>query len=177
MAKRLGLPVAGFVAATNRNDVVPEYLTTGAFRPRPSVRTISSAMDVGNPSNFARMSALYGHDLGAMRGDVTGSPHTDEATRQAIAHVFETHGYVLDPHSAVGYLASRAVLQERPDARTIILATAHPAKFAEVVEAVIGRPVPVTGRLAALRDRERNFTSIGPTLVELERVLLTEVTQ
>ena len=176
MAKRLGLPVVGFVAATNVNDVVPEYLATGTFRPRPSQRTISSAMDVGDPSNFARMLALYDHDVEVMRRDVTGSAHTDDATRGAIAEVFQAHGRVLDPHSAVGYLASRAVLDERPDARVIFLATAHPAKFAEVVEPVIGRPVPVPSRLAALHDREPRMTRVGPTLRELEQVLQTGVT-
>ncbi len=176
MAKRLGLPVAGFVAATNVNDVVPEYLATGTFRPRLSQPTISSAMDVGDPSNFTRMLALYDHDVEAMRRDVTGSAHTDDATRGAIAEVFQAHGRVLDPHSAVGYLASRAVLEERPDARVIFLATAHPAKFAEVVEPVIGRPVPVPSRLAALHDRERRMTRVGPTLGELEQVLQAGVT-
>jgi threonine synthase len=163
IAKRLGLPVAEFVAATNVNDVVPEYLATGTFRPRPSQRTISSAMDVGNPSNFTRMLALYDHDVDAVRRD------------GAIAEVFEAHGRVLDPHSAVGYLASRAVQRERPDARVIFLATAHPAKFAEAVEPVIGRPVPMPSRLAALHDRRRRMTRVRPTLGELEQVLQAEV--
>jgi threonine synthase len=175
IAKRLGLPVAEFVAATNVNDVVPEYLATGTFRPRPSQRTISSAMDVGNPSNFTRMLALYDHDVDAVRRDLTGSAHTDDATRGAIAEVFEAHGRVLDPHSAVGYLASRAVQRERPDARVIFLATAHPAKFAEAVEPVIGRPVPMPSRLAALHDRRRRMTRVRPTLGELEQVLQAEV--
>jgi len=172
MAKRLGLPAAGFVAATNVNDVVPEYLATGTFRPRPSRRTVSSAMDVGNPSNFARMLALYDHDAEAMRRDVAGSVHTDEATRGAIAEVFQRCGRVLDPHSAVGYLASRTVLRERPNARAVFLSTAHPAKFAEVVEPVIGRPVPMPDSLAALHDREHRVRRIGASLTELEQVLL-----
>lgn len=174
IAKRLGLPAAGLVAATNINDVVPEYLHTGTFRPRPSERTISSAMDVGNPSNFARMLALYDGDVAAMRRDVTGSVHTDEATRSAIAEAFRRWGRVLDPHSAVGYLASQTVLEERPHARAIFLSTAHPAKFADVVEPVIGRPVPMPGSLAALYDRERRVRRIGATLAELEQVLLAE---
>jgi threonine synthase len=175
LAKRLGLPVAGFVAATNVNDVVPEYLATGTFSPRPSLRTISSAMDVGNPSNFDRMLALYDHDVEAMRRDVIGSAHTDDATRHAITEVFEAHGRVLDPHSAVAYLASRGVLRDRPDARVIFLATAHPAKFAEVVEPVIGRPVPMPSRLAALQSGKRRMTRVGPTLGELEQELQAEV--
>jgi threonine synthase len=176
MAKRLGLPVAGFVAATNVNDVVPQYLATGTFSPRPSLRTISSAMDVGNPSNFARMLALYEHDVDAMRRHLTGSAYTDDATRRATAEVFEAHDRVLDPHSAVAYLASRAVLRDRPTARVIFLATAHPAKFAEIVEPVIGRPVPLPSRLAALHDRKRRMARVEPTLDELQQVLQAGVT-
>jgi threonine synthase len=174
MAKRLGLPAAGFVAATNVNDVVPEYLVTGTFRPRPSKRTISSAMDVGNPSNFARMLALYDNDVAAMRRDITGSVHSDEATSAALADVFHRWDRVLDPHSAVGYLASRTVLQQRPDARAIFLSTAHAAKFADVVEPVIGRPVPLPGSVAALYDRERRVGRIEARLTELERALLAD---
>src|SRR6185436_8465132 len=101
LAKRAGLPIARFVAATNVNDVVPQYLETGAFSPRPSVRTIANAMDVGHPSNFERMLWLYGHDAGAMRRDIAGIRYTDDEVRATIKRVFETRGYLLDPHSAI----------------------------------------------------------------------------
>ena len=104
MAKRAGLPIASFVAATNVNDVVPEYLETGRFEPRASVATIANAMDVGNPSNFDRMTWLYGGSLDAMRRDVSGSRHADEEVRATIRRVYDERGYLLDPHSAIGYL-------------------------------------------------------------------------
>lgn len=137
MAKRMGLPVSRFIAATNVNDVVPEYLQTGTFEARPSAETLSNAMDVGNPSNFARMLWLYDNDADAMRRDVIGRAYTDEQTRETIRSVHERLGYVLDPHSAIGYMGAHA-----SDASTrVFLATAHPAKFRETVEPVIGRAV------------------------------------
>lgn len=152
MARRIGIPAAGFVAATNVNDVVPEYLETGVLRLRPSCPTISNAMDVGNPSNFERIRRLYAGDLGRLRSDVVGSAHTDDETRRCIADVFERTGYVLDPHSAVGYLGLEAGRRRWPQSSPIVLATAHPAKFPEVVEPEIGRAVPVPPRLAERRD-------------------------
>ncbi len=172
MAMRLGLEISVFVAATNVNYVVPEYLQTGVFRPRDSVRTISSAMDVGNPSNFARMLALYEGREEELQRDVLGSTHTDEETREAIAEVYRQYGYILDPHSAVGYLGLMQALS-RDQARVgILLATAHPAKFAETVEPLIGQALPVPERLAVLLDRQERVTELAPSLAELKRLLL-----
>src|SRR5204863_847820 len=106
MAKRSGAPIARFVAATNANDVVPAYLESGRFEPRPSVRTITNAMDVGHPSNFERMSWLCGGDVNVMRQEIAGTRYTDAAVRDTIRHVYETRGYLLDPHSAIGYLGA-----------------------------------------------------------------------
>lgn len=165
IAERLGLPTAGFVAATNANDVVPDYLEKGVYRPRPSVRTISNAMDVGDPSNFSRILHLFGGDLDAVRERLKGSRHSDEETRAAIADVYERTGYVLDPHTAVGYLGLRQALEtyapsERPPG--IVLATAHPVKFREHVEPLIGRKVPVPERLAACLDQPRRSLPLPP---------------
>jgi threonine synthase len=171
LALRLGLPVSQFVAATNVNDVVPEYLAGGAFRPRPSIATISNAMDVGDPSNFARMQALYAGNVGRLRADVAGSRHTDDATRSAIREVDRAYGYVLDPHGAVAYLGLRGALRQRPGATGVFLATAHPAKFAEVVEPLIGRAVPVPERLAACLARAPRVTRIPAELGALREVL------
>ncbi len=148
MARRIGVPATGFVAATNVNSVVPEYLETGVLRPRPSCPTISNAMDVGNPSNFERIQVLYGDDLGRLRTDVVGSAHTDDETRRCIADVYDRTGYVLDPHSAVGYLGLEAGRRRWPQSTLIVLATAHPAKFLEVVEPEVGGEVTVPARLA-----------------------------
>lgn len=150
IAKRLGLAVRRFVAATNVNDVVPHYLATGRFEPRPSLRTLSNAMDVGDPSNFARILHLYAGDHAAIAHDLIGSAHDDAATRRAIRQVDAELGYLLDPHTAVGYLALEEVLRHEPEETIgIVLATAHPAKFRDEVEAILGRTIPLPAALAA----------------------------
>jgi threonine synthase len=127
-AKFIGLPVHRFIAATNVNDVVPDYLRSGIFRPRISKRTISNAMDVGNPSNFARITALYDSDLSRMRKDVEGFSFSDDQTISAMEELYETFGYVCDPHTAVAYLGWKAFTKTEL-ATGIVLATAHPSKF------------------------------------------------
>jgi len=136
IAKRMGLPVRKFVASSNRNDIVPNFLQTGEFKPQPSIATISNAMDVGNPSNFARMMQLYNGSKSDMSNDVLGFSFTDSDTRNTIYEVREKYGYILDPHGAVGYLGLKKA-QEKDPALGIFLETAHPAKFREVVEPVL----------------------------------------
>lgn len=164
MAKRAGLGVARFVAATNVNDVVPEYLTTGRFVPRPSRQTIANAMDVGHPSNFDRMLWMYGADLEAMRRDITGSRHEDAEVRDAIRRVYETRGYLLDPHSAIGYLGLKTSGVDVANAPAVFLATAHPAKFHEVVEAIIGGPIEKPPALAAALARPQYVMRMDASL-------------
>jgi threonine synthase len=161
MAKRAGLPIARFMAATNANDVVPAYLETGRFEPRASQATLSNAMDVGHPSNFDRMLWLYGSNLEAMRRDVSGCRFSDDQVRVAIKRVYEQHGYLLDPHSAIAYLG----LAGRPG---VFLSTAHPAKFAEIVEPIIGRPVDKPAALAEALNRPQHIIRIRASL---DRVL------
>jgi threonine synthase len=158
-AKRSGLPVSRFVAATNVNDVVPAYLETGRFEPRSSVETIANAMDVGHPSNFERMTWLYSGDLDAMRRDISGCRFTDEDVRSTIRRVFAERGYVLDPHSAIGYMGLKG-----REGQGVFLATAHPAKFSEIVEPIIGRPIPKPAPLAQALARPRHIIRIQPTL-------------
>lgn len=173
MAKRLGLPVTRFVAATNINDVVPEYLESGCYRPRPSERTISNAMDVGDPSNLARIMHLYDGDLDAIRRDLGASKSTDEETRRCIREVHDATGRILDPHTAVGYLGLQRELKSRDEpCDAILIATAHPAKFREVVEPVIGAEVPLPSRLAAHLEKERQVTPIDPVYQELRSILM-----
>jgi threonine synthase len=171
IAKRLGLPVARFVAATNANDVVPAYLRTGRYQPRPSQRTISNAMDVGTPGNVARIMALYDHDLERLRRDVVGRAQNDADTRACITRVWEQTRYVLDPHSAVAYLGLEAELAERRDTVGMFLATAHPAKFADIVNPLIGTGVTVPERLARLADRPLQRQIIDPDLDAVRVVL------
>ena len=172
IAKRSGLPVARFVAATNVNDVVPEYLRTGRFTPRASVQTLANAMDVGNPSNFDRMRWLYKDDVNAMRRDVAGSRHDDEEVRATIRRVYEERGYVLDPHSAIAYLGLVGRVG-RVGRVGIFLATAHPAKFREIVEPIVGRSVDVPAPLAAALARPRRVVRLRATLDALRARLTT----
>ncbi len=174
MTKRLGVPIERFVAATNVNDVVPEYLRTGIFKPRAAAQTISSAMDVGSPSNFARVLALYGNSRERLRRDVVGWSFTDDETKECIGEVHRRSGYLLDPHSAVGYLALRRELADRPGAVGVFLATAHPGKFRETVEPVIGHSVPLPPALETCLGREPVSVHIGPSLSALKALLLEE---
>jgi threonine synthase len=139
LAARMGLPVRRFVAATNVNDVLPEYLVTGTYRPRPSIPTISNAMDVGHPSNFARALALFGESLDGIRAAIDGEVVTEADTRAEIRDTYSRRGYVFDPHGAIGCRAARRwTTAHETGGPVIILATAHPAKFADVITDVLG---------------------------------------
>lgn len=156
LAMQLGLPVKKFVAATNINDVVPSYLKSGDYRPRPSTATISNAMDVGAPSNFARMQAIFGHSWEAMREKIEGLSFNDDQTRAAIREVKSLFNYEIDPHGAVGWLAARKWRAAHPGNATITLETAHPSKFLDVMEEEIGKGiVEIPERLAILAGREK----------------------
>jgi threonine synthase len=173
-AKRAGLPVARFVAATNVNDVVPAYLETGRYEPRSSVATIANAMDVGHPSNFERMTWLYDGDREAMRRDIAGCCFTDDDVRATIRRVFDERGYLLDPHSAIAYLGlktPRDGRQGQDGAAGIFLATAHPAKFAEIVDPIIGRAVERPAPLELALARPRHVIRIHPSLDAVRSVL------
>jgi threonine synthase len=170
IAKRAGAPIDRFVAATNVNDVVPEYLTTGHFVPRASVQTIANAMDVGNPSNFERMLWLYHNDVAAMRQDIVGGRHTDADVRSTIQRVYESRGYLLDPHSAIAYMGLKNA-GLGPNEVGVFLGTAHPAKFAEIVEPIIGRPVSMPAPLADALARTKNILKIeASTAAVLEAI-------
>jgi threonine synthase len=172
IAKRLGLAVRQFVAATNLNDTVPKYLESGRYKPQPSVRTIANAMDVGTPSNFERIQWLYGQDLAAIRHDITGAVFDDVTVKKAIADVDRRHGYLLDPHGAIGWLALKDALAKAPAGTNgVFLATAHPAKFREVVEPVIGRQVPLPPALQEALGRPRRSTRMNADYAELNAFL------
>jgi threonine synthase len=179
IAERGGLRVSRFVAATNVNDIVPAYLSTGRYEPRASIATIANAMDVGHPSNFERMRWLYGDDLDAMRRDVAGCRFTDDEVRAAIRRVHEARGYLLDPHSAIAYLgltgqAGRAGPAGRAGEAGrvgIFLATAHPAKFAEIVDPIVGRPTEKPAPLAQALARPRHIIRIDASLEAVKSAL------
>jgi len=160
-AKRMGFRADRFVAATNVNDVVPEYLAGGTYRPRPSVATLSNAMDVGDPSNWARIQWLYRGSLEEIRRDLLGSAHTDEETLGAMRDVYRRTGYVLDPHSAVAYLgALHGMTTQRNRPTALFLSTAHPAKFQETVERAIQSKIDLPPALAQALDRPERFLPI-----------------
>ena len=172
-AKRMGLPVASFIAATNANDVVPEYLHAGDFHPRKSVSTISNAMDVGNPSNFWRMTSLYNNSLEAMRKDITGVSVTEDQTRDAMKSCFSQFNYVIDPHGAVGFHAWNQLMSMQPENAGVILETAHPSKFSNVVEETLHLVPEMPERLAAIVAKEKVSVVIPPELSELKSYLLS----
>jgi len=147
IAKKMGLPILKFIASTNLNNIVPDFFSTRVFTPRPSVSTISNAMDVGNPSNFPRMYDLYQHEFDAISTDVVSYYFSDAETRLAMREVYQALKYVMDPHGAVGYLGLKNYLKENPGSTGIFLETAHPAKFKEVVEETIQRPLELPLRL------------------------------
>jgi threonine synthase len=172
MARAMGLPVRMFVAATNANDVFPEYLRTGEFRPRASLHTLSNAMDVGNPSNLARIRALFKDDVAAIREAVDTESCTDEKTLAAVRNAFDRHGYVFDPHGAVGYYAARQYLHtRRENEHAVILATAHPAKFPEALTDEMRLTVSVPKALSDLAHRPRKVQTIRAHYEELKSIL------
>ncbi len=174
LAKRMGLPISRFVAATNVNDVVPEFLQTGKLVPRASRSTISNAMDVGHPSNFARIADLYGDNLTAIRRDIWGCSFTDEATLRAMHNLEQLQHYLLDPHSAVGLLGWESFAQQnRTPAHGIVLATAHPAKFAETVARATGIHPDMPDRLAGLLAKPKQSIAFPNSFPALQEFLLS----
>lgn len=141
LAKRSGLAMGNFIAACNINDTVTEFLETGIHTPKQAIMTYSNAMDVGNPSNLIRILEMYQHNLSLIKSQITSSKQTDAATIQAIRSVYENNKYTLDPHAAVGYTALKQVL--RSGEKGLLLATAHPVKFPEIVEKAIGMSIPL----------------------------------
>lgn len=178
IAQRMGLPVHHFLAATNQNDVVPEYLASGTYQPRPSVPTLSNAMDVGNPSNFARMLDIFqtiNPDCSTwnnMQEHLSGYAFTDTETENAMREIATRYQYCMDPHGAVGYLALNAYLEKHPEAKGVILETAHPAKFKPDVERILGQAIEVPERLAVLADRPKSADFLPPNFEQLKDWLL-----
>ena len=165
LAQKMGLPIHHFIAATNSNDVVPAYLESGNYVPRQSERTLSNAMDVGNPSNFARMVDLYNAVAAIetpeksawieMKEAITGYTFNDVSTEKAVLEVQEKYNYTIDPHGAVGYLALKEYQKEHPNTRGIVLETAHPSKFLEDMERILGQDIQVPERLSSLSEKEK----------------------
>lgn len=175
LAKKMGLPVYKFIAATNANHVVPDYLMSGEFNPRSSVRTVSNAMDVGNPSNFERILNIFGGVFEDIKANIVGKHYTDEETKEIITDVYKAKRYILDPHSAIGYKGLKEYLEEEgKDLNGVFLATAHPAKFLEVVKPLIEGNVSIPAALQEAMDKPKQSKSISADFDELKAFLLSK---
>ncbi|WP_276484997.1 threonine synthase [Paraflavitalea pollutisoli] len=171
LAHRSGLPASHFIAACNANDVVTRYLQGGDYQPQKAVPTLSNAMDVGNPSNFVRILELFNHEFGSLSKVLSSASISDEETKQTIRRVFEQDGYLTDPHGAVGLLALERYLGEHQGQRGFFLETAHPVKFYDVVEPVIGTAIPLPPAVQSIVDLEKQSHVIAPDYEELSAYL------
>ncbi len=169
--KRMGLPLKRFIAANNRNDIFYQYLQTSIYTPRPSIATIANAMDVGDPSNFVRVLDLYGDDHAAISAEVSGATYTDAQIAETMKSVWETENYLLDPHGACGFRALTEGL--RSDEMGIFLETAHPAKFKDTVEEIIGEVVQIPEKLQAFMQGEKKSLSMSKDFAAFKQYLLS----
>ena len=178
-AKKMGLPIHHFVASTNDNDVVHNFLKTGNYEAKPSKQTISNAMDVGNPSNFERMNNLFNNDVSEFKKEIESYSFSDEETKNAMRKVKNDFGYTLDPHGAVAYLGLESFRQDERDKVSedfigVLLETAHPAKFVEVVEDVLGEKVDIPEKLAAFGRKEKMALALSPDFDAVKKAMLLE---
>lgn len=175
MAQQLGLPIHHFVASNNDNNVVTEYLATNLYQPKPSVQTISNAMDVGNPSNFIRIQEIYKNDFEALKSNLSSYSFSDDQTRNALKELYTKFKYIADPHGAVGYLGCKSYLKGNSNAHCVFLETAHPTKFLEVVEAVIPEKIELPPQIASVMDKKKTSIRIAH-YDDLKNVLLNTLT-
>ncbi len=170
MASKMGLPIKHFIAATNVNKVVPDYLESGKYEPIDSISTISNAMDVGNPSNFTRIKELY-PSLDEMKSMITGAWYSDDQVKQTIKEVYDTYDYILDPHGAIGFLACADHLRKH-DNEYIFLETAHPCKFLDTVESCVNKQIPLPSAIEALKGKEMQKQKLPNTFDAFKEWLL-----
>lgn len=161
MAKRLGLPIAHFVASTNANDTVPRYLQNGNYAPKPTIATISNAMDVSNPSNFVRIEELYNNDLNEFKKDFSSYTFSDKETKNTIQNVYATTHYVLEPHGAVGYLGLKKEMKNHKNSFGVLLETAHPIKFLDVVEPILNIKLEIPNQIESVLNKEKKSKKIN----------------
>ncbi len=171
-AKRMGLETGRFIASTNVNDIVPAYLKSGLFEAKPSIKTISNAMDVGNPSNFARIAALYEESHQSIAAEISGYKFTDEETVLAMQELNKKYSYVADPHTAIAYAGLKEYRKER-EGTGIFLATAHPVKFLDVVKNAVDQQVEIPARLQEIMERPKRATPVSNNYNELRDYVLS----
>ncbi|MEE1085414.1 MAG: threonine synthase [Paludibacteraceae bacterium] len=170
--KRMGLPVSRFIAANNRNDIFFKYLQTGKYEPKPSVQTIANAMDVGDPSNFARIYDLYGESHAEINKEISGCTYTDEQIAETLADCYKKTGYLLDPHGAVGYRALTEML--KPNEVGVFLETAHPAKFKDTVEKIIKDEVKIPAKLQEFMKGQKQSVAMTKNFDDFKKYLLSK---
>lgn len=161
LAKKMGLPIAHFIASNNENNVVTRFLESKEYEPKQSVQTISNAMDVGNPSNFVRILELFDNEFDSLSQQLSSFSYSDKETRKAIKEVKQKYNYIMDPHGAVGYLGLQDFLAENPEYYGTFLETAHPVKFLETVEEVIGKKVEIPDSIKETIAKEKKAISIS----------------
>jgi len=150
-----------FVTGTNANNVVPQYLKTGSYDAKPSVQTISNAMDVGAPSNFVRIQELHDNDISKLRENLSGFSYSDEETTEALHQLHNSFNYTADPHGAIGYLALKAYLQNETDVHGVFLETAHPIKFLPVMPKSIADNIPMPPQIEAILHKQKQSIKIS----------------
>lgn len=168
--KRMGLPVSRFIAANNRNDIFYQYLLTGKYSPRPSISTLANAMDVGDPSNFARVFDLYHHSHDEMASEISGATYTDDQIRETVKDTWERHHYLLDPHGACGYRALKEGLEA--DETGFFIETAHPAKFLQTIEPIIGMNMDIPHSLEVFMKGTKQSTPLSDRFEDFKHFLL-----
>ena len=171
-AKKMGFPIKKFIAANNANHPFFDFLETGKFKPVSSVHTLSNAMDIGHPNNYYRIFELYGGNLDLIRQDVFGAWFDDQKTSEVIKKVFNEKNYLMCPHTAVAYLGMEKYRESFPDEKIVTVSTAHPAKFAEDVEKIIGQNIKIPAKLAPALEKNKVAELIKPNLGSLKNFLL-----
>jgi threonine synthase len=171
VAHKMGLPIAHFIASTNTNDTFPRYMEAGVFTPKPSVQTISNAMDVGNPSNFDRIQKLFNYDLFKLKNICSAYAFTDKETRSAMTEIYKDFSYISDPHGAVGYLGLKKYMKSHPDIQGVFMETAHPVKFLDVVEQTLKQKVEIPKQIQEIMDKKstkklvKSYEDLKSTLI------------
>ncbi|MBT8254166.1 MAG: threonine synthase [Bacteroidia bacterium] len=173
MAQQMGLPVRPFIASNNENRVVTDFLQSNIYEPKPSIQTISNAMDVGNPSNFVRIQNIYHNDIDILRRNLVSYSYTDDQTRTAMKELYESFDYIADPHGAVGYLGAMDYLKDHPETHCVFLETAHPTKFLDVVESTIEKTVELPDQIKSIMGKPKSAIAIK-SYSELKDFLLSK---
>lgn len=176
MAKQLGLPIHHFIASNNENNVVTEYLKTQLYQPKPSIQTISNAMDVGNPSNFIRIQEIYKNNFENLKSDLSSYSFSDDETRNGLIELYEDYNYIADPHGAVGFLGCKAYLENDKNAHCVFLETAHPTKFLDIVTDIIKENMALPPQIEAVIDKKKKAIPIS-NYEDLKNELIKTIAQ